>query len=161
MRIKFLIICFLFFFLNLNSQENWKNLISNDNLENWEIKQGSAEFIIKNGVISATSILNSPSTYLGTKEVYTDFILEFEVFVSPGLNSGVQFRSLINSSANSNSLVYGYQFELDTDEYRSWSGGIYDQSRKGFFLYPLTRNERGRKAFINGKWNKARIEAIW
>lgn len=95
MRIKFLIICFLFFFLNLNSQENWKNLISNDNLENWEIKQGSAEFIIKNGVISATSILNSPSTYLGTKEVYTDFILEFEVFVSPGLNSD-EFIRLLN-----------------------------------------------------------------
>ena len=31
---------------------------------------------------------------------------------------------------------------------------------KNFFLYPITRNEKGRKAFKNGKWNKARIEAV-
>ena len=43
---------------------------------------------------------------------------------------------------------------------RGWSGGIYDQSRKNFFLYPITRNEKGRKAFKNGEWNKARIEAV-
>jgi hypothetical protein len=31
---------------------------------------------------------------------------------------------------------------------------------KTFFLYPITRNEKGRKAFKNGEWNKARIEAV-
>ena len=75
------------------SQENWINLIGDD-LSNWEIKQGTAEFEINDGVITGTSLLKSPSTYLGTKEFYSDFILEFEVFVEAGLNSGVQFRSL-------------------------------------------------------------------
>ena len=147
-------------FSSIFSQENWKSLINNNNLNNWEIKQGSAKFVLENGVISATSILNTPSTYLGTKKQYDDFILEFEVFVDEGLNSGVQFRSSINNNVPVHSRVYGYQFELDTNEYRGWSGGVYDQSRKNFFLYPITRNEKGRKAFKNGQWNKARIEAV-
>ena len=29
----------------------------------------------------------------------------------------------------------------DTDEYRRWSGGIYDQSRR-LFLYPLSFSEK-------------------
>ena len=147
-------------FSSIFSQENWVSLINNDNLNNWEIKQGSAKFVLENGVISATSILNTPSTYLGTKKKYDDFILEFEVYVDNGLNSGVQFRSSSNDNVPEHSRVYGYQFELDTNESRGWSGGIYDQSRKNFFLYPITRNERGRKAFKNGEWNKARIEAV-
>ena len=67
------------------------------------------------------------------------------------MNSGVQFRSSSNYNVPEHSRVYGYQFELDTNENRGWSGGIYDQSRKNFFLYPITRNEKGRKAFKNGR----------
>ena len=149
----------LFFFQILISQNNWDNLIHED-LSNWEIKQGSAEFELNDGVISSVSILNSPSTYLGTKDFYSDFILEFEVFVDKGLNSGVQFRSLINENANKWNKVYGYQCELDTDEYRRWSGGIYDQSRRGLFLYPITYSEESRNSFKNNQWNKFRIEAV-
>ena len=54
-------------FSSVFSQDNWESLINNNNLNNWEIKQGSAKFVLENGVISATSILNTPSTYLGTK----------------------------------------------------------------------------------------------
>ena len=48
----------LLIFSNVSSQEKWKSLINNNNLNNWEIKQGSAEFVLENGVISATSILS-------------------------------------------------------------------------------------------------------
>ena len=68
------------------------------------------------------------------RDSYDDFILEFEVQVSSGLNSGVQFRSL--KSDNSRNSVYGYQIELEADKperNRSWSGGIYDQSRRSIF----------------------------
>ena len=158
MRLLNSLILFLYVTISF-SQEKWKSLIEKD-LNNWEIKQGTAKFKIENGVIYAESILESPSTYLGTKKAYDDFILEFEVFVDTGLNSGVQFRSAINTSVPEHSRVFGYQFELDTNENRAWSGGIYDQSRKNFFLYPVTRNEKGRKSFKNGQWNKARIEAV-
>ena len=89
----FIIPFFLFNILFLSSQDKWTYLIDDD-LSNWEIKEGNAEFIIDDGIITGTSILKSPSTYLGTKMNYKDFILEFEVNVSSGLNSGVQFRSL-------------------------------------------------------------------
>ena len=60
-------------FSSIFSQENWVSLINNNNLNNWEIKQGSAKFVLENGVISATSILNTPSTYLGTKKTIRRF----------------------------------------------------------------------------------------
>ncbi len=142
------------------SQENWTNLIGDD-LSNWEIKQGSAEFEINNGVITGTSLLNSPSTYLGTKEFYSDFILEFEVFVEAGLNSGVQFRSL--NYPDQKKFVYGYQIELEAnnpERNRMWTGGIYDQSRRSIFLYPLSVNPIARSAFKVDEWNFIRLEAI-
>ena len=156
----FIIPFFLFNILFLNSQDNWTYLIDDD-LSKWEIKEGNAEFIIDNGIITGTSILKSPSTYLGTKINYKDFILEFEVNVSSGLNSGVQFRSL--KSDNLRNSVYGYQLELEADKperNRLWSGGIYDQSRRSIFLYPLSVNPIARSAFKTDEWNFVRIEAI-
>ena len=151
---------FLFNILFLSSQDKWTYLIDDD-LSNWEIKEGNAEFIIDDGIITGTSILKSPSTYLGTKINYKDFILEFEVNVSSGLNSGVQFRSL--KSDHLRNSVYGYQLELEADKperNRLWSGGIYDQSRRSIFLYPLSVNPIARSAFKPDEWNFVRIEAI-
>ena len=157
MKIKLLAQILFFIPLIGFSQSNWTQLFNGKNFDGWEIKQGQADFeILNDGIIQATSILNSPSTYMGTVNHYDDFILEYDVFVTPGLNSGVQFRSLVSKKGQ----VYGYQCELDTDEFRSWTGGVYDQSRRSLFLYPLTRNEKGKNAFKNGVWNKVRIEAV-
>ena len=152
------------FFLSVNtvliSQENWSYLIGDD-LSNWEIKQGRADFQLVGGTIVGTSQLKSSSTYLGTKKFYKDFILEFEVNVSSGLNSGVQFRSL--QSNDSRKYVYGYQLELEAnnpERKRFWTGGIYDQSRRSIFLYPLSVNPIARTAFVPDEWNFIRIEAI-
>ena len=94
------------------SQTNWTQLFNGKNFDGWEIKQGQADFeILNDGVIQATSILNSPSTYMGTINHYDDFIFEYEIFASHGLNSGVQFRSLNSKKGD----VFGYQCELDTD----------------------------------------------
>ena len=156
----FIIPFFLFNILFLSSQDKWTYLIDDD-LSNWEIKEGNAEFIIDDGIITGTSILKSPSTYLGTKINYKDFILEFEVNVSSGLNSGVQFRSLKSDYLRNS--VYGYQLEVEADKperNRLWSGGIYDQSRRSIFLYPLSVNPIARSAFKPDEWNFVRIEAI-
>ena len=156
----FLILLFLFINSSSISQENWTYLIG-DVLSNWEIKQGQADFKIVEGTIVGTSQLKSASTYLGTKKFYKDFILEFEVNVSSGLNSGVQFRSL--QSSDSRKFVYGYQLELEAnnpERNRFWTGGIYDQSRRSIFLYPLSVNPIARTAFVPDEWNFIRIEAI-
>ena len=154
----------LVFFLlsSMNSKDSeWEYLFNGKDLNGWTSLQGTANFMVDNGEIIGISKLNSLSTYLVTNEKFNDFILEFEVYVSPGLNSGVQFRSLVYGDDHPRAgQVYGYQCELDTSEFRSWSGGIYDQSRRDLFLYPLTRNEEGRNAFKNGFWNRIRVEAI-
>jgi hypothetical protein len=94
---------------------------------------------------------------LCTKEHFDDFILEFEVMLEASVNSGVQIRS--HSFADYwNGVVHGYQIEIDPKE-RAWSGGIYDESRRGW-LYNLERNQKGRKAFKMGEWNHFRVEAI-
>ena len=145
--------------LQLNSQ--WTNLIGED-LSNWETVQGNAVFELNNGIISSRSLLNSPNTFLITKKLYDDFILEFEVYVEEGLNSGVQFRSQIKEDHDPvpYPYVYGYQCEIDTSEFRRWTGGIYDESRSNLFLYPITFSVQSRNSFINNQWNKFRIEAI-
>jgi len=54
--------------------------------------------------------------------------------------------------------VHGYQVEIDPGD-RAWSGGIFDEGRNGW-LYPLSVNPKGQKAFKMGQWNKYHIEAI-
>lgn len=138
-------------------EPKWENLFNGRNLRGWEKLNGTAEYKIQDNSIIGISKMNTPNTFLATKKVYNDFILEFEFKVDDGLNSGVQFRS--NSLKEyQNGRVHGYQFEIDPSS-RAWTGGIYDEARRGW-LYPMNYNPEGQKAFKNGEWNKARIEAI-
>ena len=151
-----LISCIVFSGSFLNAQENWTSLFEED-FSGFEKRNGTAEYRLEGDQLIGISALETPSTYLCTKEKFSDFILEVDVKVEVGLNSGIQFRS--NSFPEfKNGQVHGYQCEIDPSE-RKWSGGIYDQSRRGW-LYPVTMNEPGRQAFQNGQWNKYRIEAI-
>lgn len=138
-------------------EPKWESLFNGRNLRGWEKLNGTAEYKIQDNSIIGISKMNTPNTFLATKKVYNDFILEFEFKVDDGLNSGVQFRS--NSLKEyQNGRVHGYQFEIDPSS-RAWTGGIYDEARRGW-LYPMNYNPEGQKAFKNGEWNKARIEAI-
>ncbi len=145
------------FSLEVKAQSDWKKLFNGKDLSGWEIKNGTAKYTIEGDAIVGTSRAGTPNTFLCTKKKYSDFIFEVEVLVSPGLNSGIQFRSNSLKSYR-NGRVHGYQSELDTSE-RAWTGGIYDEGRRGW-LYPLTMNKNGSGAFRNGYWNKVRIEAI-
>ena len=138
-----------------NAQENWQPLFKNKKLSNFQKLNGTAKYKFKDGILTGFTKRNTPNTFLATKEIYSDFILEFEVKIEYGMNSGVQFRSNLHEEKK---YVFGYQCEIETSE-RKWAGGIYDESRRGW-LYPLTRNPKGQNAFKNGTWNKYRIEAI-
>ncbi len=145
--------------INTNAQKNegWKNLFNGKNLKGWKVLNGTAEFKVQDGVIHGISKLNTPNTFLATKEMYGDFILEYEAQIDPDLNAGVQIRS--NSLPDyKDGMVHGYQVELDPAK-RSWSGGIFDEKRRGW-LYNLECNPEGKKAFKQGEWNKFRVEAI-
>jgi hypothetical protein len=53
--------------------------------------------------------------------------------------------------------VHGYQVEIDPTP-RGYSGGIYDEARRGWLDNP-EGNDEAKKAFKPGEWNKYEIEA--
>jgi hypothetical protein len=155
-KTKGLVIFALCISMFLNAQK-WTNLFNGKNLDGWETRQGSATYKVEGNQIIGISKFGTESTYLCSKKVYGDFILEVDVKIDMGLNSGIQFRS--NSDTNyKDGEVHGYQAEVDVSD-RKWSGGIFDQSRRGW-MYPVTMNKQGQEAFVNGDWNSYRIEAI-
>jgi hypothetical protein len=146
-------------------KDDWKNLIQGDSLKGWEQKNGKAKYTVKDGVITGSSVPNTPNSFLCTTEKYGDFILEFEFMGHDELNSGVQIRS--ESLANvKNYRVHGYQLELEEDRRdRDWSGGIYDEARRGW-IYPMNGDEahgklfgdQGKRLWKEGEWNQFRVE---
>ena len=143
--------------VNVSAQDNWELLFNGQDLKNFNQLNGNAKYTIKNGELIGTSKMGTPNSFMATKNTYGDFILEFDVFVENGLNSGVQFRSL-STPEYMDGRVHGYQCEIETSN-RKWAGGVYDEARNGW-LYPLSRNPKGQNAFVSGQWNHYRIEAI-
>jgi len=155
--IPFIVFLFLLNFTASAQEAEWETLFDGSSFDNFTQLNGSAEYRIEDGAMVGISKRKTPNSFMATKKLYTDFILEFEVKVDNGLNSGVQFRS--NSFPNFiKGRVHGYQCEIETSP-RKWAGGIYDEARNGW-LYPLTLNPKGQQAFITGQWNQYRIEAI-
>jgi len=159
MKILFNIFTFLIFVFTCNSvNAQWKSLIKSD-LSNWTQLSGAATFALRDGIITGTTKVGPPyhDSFLCTREDFDNLILEFDCWVDPSVNSGVNFRSGTATNLREGA-VYGDQLEIDPSE-RAWTGGIYDQSRRGW-LYTLDENPRAKKAFKNGEWNHYRIEAI-
>ena len=55
---------------------------------------GTAPFTVVDGAIVGTTVVESPNSFLGTKEEFGDFILEYEAKLDAPMNSGVQIRGL-------------------------------------------------------------------
>ena len=131
-------------------------------------KGGQAKYSVQNGEIVGTSQPNTPNSFLCTTREFTNFILELEFNVAPGLNSGVQIRSHAYDHPTSvewkgktykvpAGRVHGYQIEIDPSP-RAWTGGLYEEGRRGWFQN-LTNNPTAQKAFRQNDWNKFHIEA--
>ncbi len=155
--------------------EEFVPLFDGKTLTGWQQHGGRAEYTVEDGVIVGTSVPNTPNSFLCTEKEYSDFVLELEFRVDPGLNSGVQIRSKVYDEpkvyevrAEDGSVkeikvpagrVHGYQVEIDPSD-RAWSGGIYDEGRRGW-LNNLEgeKNQEARQAFKQNEWNHFRIEA--
>lgn len=140
-----------------SKKSDFVSLFNGKNLKNWEVKNGTAPFTVKDGVIIGTYVANTPNTFLCTKKDYGDFILTFEGFLGEKTNSGVMFRAQSNPDFKEG-RVHGYQMEMDPSK-RKWTGGIYDEARRGW-IYNLERNAEAKDAFKLNQWNEFRIEAI-
>jgi hypothetical protein len=159
MNVKYTLLSLGLFMINAAYAQtgNWKPLFNGKDLQGWKQLNGQARFEAKNGEIVGTTVMNEPNSFLATDQEYGNFILELELLVDTSMNSGIQIRSL-SKPDYMNGRVHGYQVEVDPAR-RAWSGGIYDEARRGW-LYPLELNPAGKKAFKNNRWNKYRIECI-
>ncbi len=136
----------------------WKPLFDGKTLNGWVQKTGKATYQVVDGEIVGTTVSNSPNSFLCTEKEYENFILEADVAVDEGMNSGLQFRSHARPDYRNN-VVYGLQAEVDPTD-RAWSGGVYDEQRREW-LYIPNINPDGKKAFRrNAQWNHYRVEAL-
>ncbi len=149
------------------TDDGFVSLFDGKTLDGWEQHSGKAEYRVEDGAIVGKTVLNTGNSFLCTKKKYGDFIFEFEFKVAPGMNSGVQFRSEFYDKETTVEIggkpkkfpadrVFGYQYEIDPSS-RAFTGGVYDEARRGW-LFDLKNNEPARQAFLNEKWNSARIE---
>lgn len=138
------------------TDDGWIALFDGRSISEWVQRGGRAEFEVVDGTIVGTSRAGTPNSFLCTPGDYADFILEFEFKVDPPLNAGVQIRSQSREDYK-NGRVYGYQVEIDPSE-RAWTGGIYDEGRRGW-LFTLENRPEARAAFKPEQWNHIRVEA--
>jgi len=135
---------------------------------------------VTDGVLTGESVSGSGNSFLCTTQTFGNFELEAEFKCDPLLNSGIQIRSEVFPEARTLNIdgkeikvaadrIHGYQCEIDMDSKhnRMWTGGIYDEARRGW-LFPAggekgeagkAFSEQGRKLSKNGDWNKLRIVA--
>jgi hypothetical protein len=139
------------------AEGKWTPLFDGKSTAGWVQRGGKAVYTVEDGALVGRSVVGEKNSFLCPPRDYADFVLEFEVFVDPKLNSGVQIRSL-SDPAYRDGVVHGYQVEIDASE-RGWSGGIYDEQRRGWLAGPPRDPAARRNLFRPGEWNRYRIEA--
>jgi hypothetical protein len=164
----------------LAADAGWIDLFNGTNLDGWVEHSGKAKYTVADGVLVGQSVSGSGNSFLCTTRTFENFELELEYQCDALLNSGVQIRSEVFPHATATVIggkefkfaadrIHGYQCEIDMDAPRGrmWTGGIYDEARRGW-LFPTEGeksqqgkafSEQGRKVSKNGEWNKLRIVA--
>ena len=143
---------------------DWKPLFNGKDLSEFIVEDGNATFEVKDGVITGTTAVPSPNTFLATKAEYGDFELKFEVKVADQLNSGVQIRSRSRTEPEGRFPVgrfYGPQVEIEAGP--GQAGYIYGEATGRGWLSPEPRSKdpavNQHNLFKNGEWNRYRIIA--
>ena len=144
-------------------------LFNGRDLSGWVQRGGKARYAVEDGAIVGRATPGTPNSFLCTGRPYTNFVLELEFLPHPELNSGVQVRSeslaapaRVAWNERTHVIpagrVHGYQVEIDPGK-RAWTGGIYDEGRRGW-LADLRTNEAARAAFRSNAWNTLRVECL-
>ena len=175
---KHALVCAVLLALNAAAEEKgFTSLYNGKDFTGWTQKGGVAQYAAEKGAIVGTAVAGTPNSFLCTQKLYSDFVLEYEYLCDNRLNSGVQIRSNMfeqdttvdlgggKTRKISKGRVHGYQVEIDPNKPdRMWSGGIYDEGRRGW-LFPGQRGgdaakftSNGQKAYKPGQWNSVRVE---
>ena len=108
-------------------------LFNGTDLSGWRNPYPHGEATVVNGEIHLKA---DKKFFLVTEQAYDDFRVSVEIHLPEGpANSGVMFRCHVDEAAAKK--VYGYQAECDGSD-RRWSGGLYDEARRGW-IWPSTK----------------------
>ncbi len=90
MRLPSLLACLASLSLTVAAEDGFVELFNGKNLDGWFVKPEAPQvWTVQKGVLAR----KPQSSYLWTKETYSDFILEMEFRVTAGCNSGLFFRT--------------------------------------------------------------------
>ena len=140
------------------AEEGFTPLFDGKTLAGWKNPYTWGTSEVSNGEIHLTG---DKKFFLVTEKTYSDFVFEGEVLLPQGqANSGFMFRAHVEPNK-----VYGYQCEVDGDGKRAWSGGLYDEGRRMWFISPIKGNAESEAAFRaraggtfkRDEWNTYRI----
>ena len=155
---KSMIICSLILVASLAHAADAKPLFDGKSLAGWTNPYTWGKIEVADGEIQLTA---DKKFFLVTERPYTNFVFEGEVHLPEGqANSGFMFRAHVEPNK-----VFGYQAEVDGDPKRGWSGGLYDEGRRMWFISPIKGNPDSEKAFRDraggafkrNDWNAYRI----
>lgn len=137
-----------------DADAGFKPMFNGKDFTGWKKVGGGATYHWEDDCIVG-KVGPGPNTFLRTEKTYGDFILKLEFKLDIPGNSGIQFRS---HQREGDGRVFGYQCEIDPSD-RKWSGGIYDEARRGW-LFPLTGLTEAQNAFKLEDWNEYVIQAV-
>lgn len=143
-------------------EEGFVPITNGKDLTGWKVVGGDGEFKMENGEIVGTGENVKQNSFLISEKTYKDFDFRFEMkFDTLKGNSGMMFRGL---RKNGDGRVHGYQCEHDNGKARSWTAGLYDESRRGWLFPDKSDNgqsaaftEQGNRIFKWEDWNEIRI----
>lgn len=140
------------------AEEGFKPLFDGKTLEGWKNPYKHGEAKVVDGEIH---LIADNKFFLVTEKTYANFVFEGDVHLPEGkANSGFMFRAHAEPGK-----VYGYQSEVDGDPNRAWSGGLYDEGRRAWFISPIKGDKASEEAFRKragdtfkrNDWNSYRI----
>jgi len=150
----------------ISAEDGFTPLFDGKTLTGWKNPYDWGKAEVVEGEIRLTG---DKKFFLVTEKSYGDFVFEGEILLPEGpANSGFMFRAHVEKNK-----VFGYQAEVDGDAKRKWSGGLYDEGRRKWFISPAKDvkpedkaaveasiaafRKRAGDAFKRNEWNKYRI----
>lgn len=133
--------------------KGWVPLFNGTSLDGWSQKNGTATYRVEDGVIIGKTAEGSPNSFMCTEKDFADFELTFEVNDDPGLNSGVQIRSLSKADYK-DGRVHGPQVEIETAP--GESGYVYSEGTGRAWI---TTEQPIKDAYQNDQWNRFVVRA--
>jgi hypothetical protein len=132
-----------------SEEDEFQSLFDGETLDGWKV-HGTEKWYVEDGQIICESGPDAEYGYLATEKAYKDFILELEFKQEADGNSGVFFRSSLDSTT-----ISGWQVEVAPPG--NDTGGIYESYGRGWLEQIPEEKEDILKM---GEWNKMRIEVI-